>query len=335
MNVSRVVRESLSWNNNVPMVEQSHEESLEGWGVFVRVVDLRSFSAAARSLHMAKASVSRSMARLEERLGVPLLQRTTRSLALTEAGEVLYARARDILEEVREAEEEARELGGSVRGTLRVAAPVSFAAANMAPYVPAFLAAHPKLRIELEVEDRFTDLVAGRFDVALRLANLPDSSLRARRLAPSRRLLAASPAYLSRAGVPKKPADLVQHACITYAHQLAAPMDQWLFRKRGSETFAMRVSGPLTVNNGEVLRGLLLADAGIGLAPLGLIADDLRSGRLVPLLVGQVAMDASVYAVMPQKRSPPAKVRAFVDFLAQAYKPPPWEAGLEHLFSAP
>jgi DNA-binding transcriptional LysR family regulator len=112
-------------------------------------------------------------------------------------------------------------------------------------------------------------------------------------------------------------------------------MDQWLFRKRGSETFAMRVSGPLTVNNGEVLRGLLLADAGIGLAPLGLIADDLRSGRLVPLLVGQVAMDASVYAVMPQKRSPPAKVRAFVDFLAQAYKPPPWEAGLEHLFGAP
>ena len=334
MSLPRVAGEARMWNNIVPMAERSYEESMEGWGVFVRVVELQSFSAAARSLQMAKASVSRTMARLEERLGVPLVQRTTRSLALTEAGEVLFARARLILDDVREAEEEARALGGSVRGTLRVAAPVSFAAAHVAPYLPSFLAAHPSLRIEIEVEDRMTDLVAGRFDVALRLANLPDSALRARRLAPSRRLLAASPEYLERAGTPKKPEDLVQHACITYRHQLGTPMDQWLFRKRGSETFAVRVSGPVTIDNGEVLRGLLLAHGGIGLGPVGLLANDLRSGRLVPVLQGHLAMDASVFAVMSQKRSPPAKVRAFVDFLAHAYKPPPWEAGLEGLLGS-
>jgi DNA-binding transcriptional LysR family regulator len=322
------------WNNIVPMVERSSEDSLEGWAVFVRVVEQRSFSGAARSMHMAKASVSRTMARLEERLGVPLLQRTTRSLALTEAGESLYARARSILDDVRDAEEEARSLGGSVRGTLRVAAPVSFGASAVAPYLPEFLAAHPGLRVELEVEDRFTDIVAGRFDVALRLANLPDSSFRARRLASSRRVLVASPAYLEKRGVPKKPADLAAHDCVVYRHQLGTPMDQWLFRKRGSETYAVRVRGTVTIDNGEVLRGLVVAGGGIGLAPVGIVNAELRAGTLVPLLQGQLAMDASVYAVMPEKRTPPAKVRAFVDFLASAYKPPPWEAGLESVLDA-
>jgi DNA-binding transcriptional LysR family regulator len=317
------------------MVERSAEHSLEGWSVFVRVVELGSFSAAARSLHLAKASVSRSMARLEERLGVPLLQRTTRSLSLTEAGETLYQRARVILDDVRDAEEEARSLGGSVRGTLRVSAPVSFGAACVAPLLPAFLEAHPGLRVELEVDDGFTDIVAGRFDVALRLANLPDSSMRARRLAPSRRILCASPAYLSRAGVPKRPEDLAKHTCIVYRHQLGTPMDQWLFRKRGGETYAVRVGGPITMDNGEVGRALLLAGAGICLTPVGLVADELRAGRLVPVLQGHLAMDASVYALMPHKRSPPAKVRAFVDFLANAYKRVPWEEGLEGIVGAP
>jgi DNA-binding transcriptional LysR family regulator len=317
------------------MVERSSDGSLEGWAIFVRVVELGSFSAAARSMHIAKASVSRSVARLEEHLGVPLLQRTTRSLSLTEAGDALHARARAILEDVRAAEEEARSLGGSVRGTLRISAPVSFGAAYVAPLLPAFLAAHPGLRIELEVDDGFTDIVAGRFDVALRLANLPDSSMRARRLAPSRRILTASPAYLERAGVPKRPEDLARHTCIVYRHQLGTPMDQWLFRKRGGETYAVRVGGPITMDNGEVGRALLLAGAGICLTPVGLVADELRSGKLIPVLQGQLAMDAFVYALMPHKRSPPAKVRAFVEFLANAYRRVPWEEGLDGIVGAP
>ena len=323
------------WNDIVPMVERSSEDSLDGWAVFARVVDAQSFSGAARSLHVAKASVSRAITRLEERLGVPLLQRTTRSLALTEAGEALYARARRVLEEVREAEEEVRSLGGSVRGTLRVAAPVSFGASAVAPYLPEFLEVHPGLRVELEVEDRITDIVAGRFDVALRLANLPDSSFRARRLAASRRVLVASPDYLLKRGTPKRPRDLTAHDCIVYRYQLGAPMDQWLFRKRGSETYAVRVRGSVTIDNGEVLRGLVVAGGGIGLAPVGIVNAELRSGALVLVLPGQLAMDASVYAVMPQKRAPPAKVRAFVDFLAGVYKRPPWEAGLEGILGPP
>jgi DNA-binding transcriptional LysR family regulator len=317
------------------MIERAHDDSLEGWSVFVRVVELGSFSAAARSMTMAKASVSRAVARLEERLGVPLLQRTTRSLSLTEAGDAFYRRARAVLDDVREVEEETRSFGGSVRGTLRVSAPVSFGAAYVAPLLPAFLEAHPGLRVEIEVDDAFKDIVAGRFDVALRIANLPDSSMRARRLAPSRRLLVASPAYLARTGTPRRPGDLTSHACIVYRHQLGTPIDQWLFRKRGGETFAVRVGGPITIDNGEVGRALLLAGAGICLVPAGLVADELRSGRLVPVLPGQLAMDAAVYALMPHKRTPPAKVRAFVDFLAAAYKRVPWEDGLEGVLGAP
>jgi len=301
-------------------------DTLTGLMVLAAVVEARSFSGAARSLGLPKSAVSKQIGKLEASVGARLLQRTTRRVGLTEAGAALHARGTRILAELDGAEADVGALGGTPRGLLRVSAPMSFGQRHIAPHLPEFLAAYPGLAVELELGDRFVDLIAERVDCAVRIANLPDSTFVARRLAPARRVVCAAPTYVARRGAPRSPDDLRHHDCLDYTY-LAAP-GGWPFQ-HGRGTRRVPVHGPLSSNNGEVLRAAALAGAGIALLPTFIVGDDLRAGTLVPLLRGAERWDAAIYAVYPPTRHVAPKLRAFVDFLAaRCGANPPWDAGL-------
>ncbi|MEO8606071.1 MAG: LysR family transcriptional regulator, partial [bacterium] len=298
-------------------------DTLTGLMVLAAVAEARSFSAAARALGVSKSAVSKQIGRLEEAVGARLLQRTTRRVSLTEAGAALQARGTRILAELDGAEADLGALGGAPRGRLRVSAPMSFGQRHIAPRLPEFLAAHAGLSVELELGDRFVDLVAERFDCAVRIADLPDSTLVARRLAPARRVVCAAPDYLARRGTPRTPDELRQHDCLDYSY-LAAP-GGWPFR-RGRAVHRVAVRGPLVSNNGEALRAAAIAGMGIALLPTFIVGDDLRAGALVALLTAHDSWDAAIYAIYPPTRHVPPKLRAFIDFLAALCGPkPPWD----------
>jgi len=293
--------------------------------LFARVVGAGSFSAAARDLGVTRAAVAKQVAHLEDLVGAQLLRRTTRRMGLTEAGELFLEHSTRVESETHAALDAVSSMQGAVRGLLRVACPVSFAVGHLAPLVPEFLSAHPEVRIDLVLADAYADLVAERIDVAVRIGTLADSSLVARRLAPSRVALAASPAYLLRRGAPHTPVDLREHDCLVYT--LTDSPDLWRFA--GGD--AVRVRGPLRANNGEML--LQAARAGVGIArlPTWFLAADVEAGTLVPLL-DDVEQEANgIYAVTPPGvRATPAqaspKTRAFVEFLAARFGPePPWD----------
>lgn len=301
-------------------------DTLTGLLVFAAVAEAHGFSAAARALGLSKSAVSKQVSRLEAAVGARLLQRSTRRLALTEAGAALLARGRNVLAELEAAEADLGQLAGAPRGRLRVSAPMSFAQRHLAPALPEWLAAHPGLELELDLTDRAVDLIGEGFDCAVRIGRLADSSLVARRLAPARRVACAAPAYLARHGAPRSPAALRGHACLDYTY-LAEP-GGWPFTV-ARRTRRVAVHGPLRSNNGEVLRDAALAGLGIVLLPTFLVGDDLRAGRLRPLLIEYECWDAGVYAVYPPTRQMPPKLRAFVDFLAARCGPqPPWDAAL-------
>lgn len=284
---------------------------------FVQAVEARSFSAAALRLGVAKSIVSRRIQALETRVGTRLLHRSTRQLSLTEPGEAFLARARSILADVQSAEDEARSLHGGLRGRLRIAAPLSFGLKVVSPVVAAFLREHPQIAVELDLDDRWVDLVREGVDVAVRIGKLPDSSLVARTLAPCRQVVCASPDYLARHGTPRAPADLADgHACLVYANR--PPAEQWRFLV-GRRWVSVPVRGaPLAVNNGDALVDAALAGVGLVVLPAFFVDDALADGRLVQVLERYRLDDPAIHAVWPSGRAPSAKVRAFVTALRAA-----------------
>jgi DNA-binding transcriptional LysR family regulator len=299
---------------------------LDDLALFARVVEAGSFSGAARDLGLSKSAVSKRLARLEERLGVRLLHRTTRRLSLSEAGRTLYDHARQAVAAAQAGEEAVARLQERPRGVLTVNAPVSFGSLHLAPVISRFLNRYPEVSVDMTVDDRVLDLVESGFDVAVRIAELPESSLIARRLAPARHVVCAAPAYLERFGEPRDPADLAHHNCLTYAYSRQGP--EWPFDGPGGPE-TVRVGGNLQVNHGDGLRAAAVAGLGVALLPTFIVGDDLRAGRLQPLLPAYRTRELSIYAVYPERRHLPAKVRAFVDFLVETFAGQPyWDRGL-------
>ncbi len=292
--------------------------------VFAQVVDSRSFSAAAARLGLSKSAVSKQIAKLEDRLGARLLNRTTRTLSPTDAGQDFYERCIRVAREVEEAERAITHLSAEPRGLLRLNAPASFGREYLAPLVPEMLARWPELRIEALFEDRFVDVVAEGFDLVIRITRLQDSSLVARRLASCRRVVCAAPAYLERRGVPRVPADLLQHDCILYSY--ATDQNEWEFVGPDGRLETVRVDGRLRANNAEVTLAALLAGAGLALSPDFIVGPALADGRLIPLLTEYENPFGAIYAVWPHNRNLAAKVRAVVDFLVERFAAEPiWE----------
>jgi DNA-binding transcriptional LysR family regulator len=287
--------------------------------VFVAVVEAGSFVGAADAEHLSKAAVSRIVSELEQRLGVRLLHRTTRRLSLTEEGEVFFARCKDLLAGVEEAEAEISERSGQAVGVLKVSAPFSYGVLRLAPLWGDFLAAHPQIQLEVTLSDRFVDLVDEGFDVAIRIARLASSSLVSRRLSSTRMVLCASPRYLKKHGKPRQPADLAGHTVLAYS--LLAAGDTWEFEGPAGPV-SVKVQPRMRSNSGDVCRAVAVAHQGIVLQPLFLVGDDLQAGRLVEVMPEYKSAELGVYAVYPSRKHLLPKVRLLIDYLAKALERP-------------
>ena len=296
-------------------------DKLQAMQLFVRVVDSGSYTAAADQMEISRALASKLVQSLEEQLGVRLLHRTTRKLSLTEAGERYYQRVSEILGSLIEAEALALELQADPRGRLRVSAPMSFAIHHLGSAVAEFQQRHPRIELELNLNDRQVDLVDEGFDMAVRIARLADSSLVARRIAPCRLLLLASPAYLERVGAPQHPQDLARLNYLSYT--LAARRDEIVLVNDG-ERHTVDLSGSLRVNNGDVIASAAAAGLGMCLSPSFLVWERVQRGELVPVLPDWQVPDIGVYAVFPAGRTLPAKTRSFIDFLVDRFGPEPY-----------
>lgn len=294
----------------------------EAWAVFAKVAETGSFARAASDLGTSKATVSKAVSRLEARIGARLFNRTSRRLALTEAGRAAKLSAARILAEGEAAEAEATESAAAPRGRVRLSAPMSFGVAHVAPRLPEFLAAHPEVSVDLHLSDAVVDLVGEGFDLGLRIADLPDSSLRARRLCPIRRSVVAAPAYLDRHGRPEHPGDLARHACLGYAY-LPKP-DRWRFQGPDGAEAAVSVAGPLQANNADALAPALRAGLGLAVQPDFLIWDDLQAGRLERVLTGWSLGEIALHLVTPPGEPRPARTTALAGFLARVLGNAPW-----------
>lgn len=292
--------------------------------VFARVVATSSMSAAARDMGLSPAVISKRIRRLEERLGVRLLQRTTRQIALTDVGEGYYERALAILASVDEAEAYASGRANSVQGVLKVSAPTSFGRLHVAPHLTPFLEANPGLTVHLDLSDTFVDIVGEGFDLAIRIADLGDSSLVARRLAPIHRVLCATPEYLATHGEPQTIHELSRHRLLA-----ALSQDPWRLEGPG-EPVTLRTQGPLRTNSNEVVREAVLSSLGIALRSTWDVGPELREGKLKVLLPEWHASSrVGIHAVYPTRRFLAQKVRIFIDYLAGIYGPTPyWDRGL-------
>ncbi|AKQ54330.1 LysR family transcriptional regulator [Bordetella hinzii] len=279
---------------------------------FARVVELGSFAAAADRAGIARSVVTRQIAFLEEKYGVRLLNRSTRKLSLTDAGRAFYERVRPLLNELAELDLALQAQGSQPTGRLRIAAPVSFGTLHLGPAIADYLQTYPQVIIDLDLNDRVVDLVEDGYDVAVRIGPLTDSSLVARPLAPQALHVCASPAYLARHGTPAHPEDLRQHRCLHYSY--ASGGTDWAFEKDGQTTL-VRVNPAMRANNGDVLRTAALAGHGIIQQPEFLVGEDLRAGRLVPVLPEYARPPITMMAVYPHRRLLSPKVRSFVEHL--------------------
>lgn len=294
-------------------------------GLFLRVLDLGSISAAARSLDLSVAVASQRLQRLERDLGVRLLHRTTRRLHATPEGAVLAEQGRALVDDLEALSTSLRQAGTGVSGTLRITTSSSFGRLYVSPLLPEFLRQHPGLTMSVNLTDDVLDLVSAGFDLAIRIGALDDSTLVARRLANNRRLLCASPDYLRERGIPQTPQDLARHDCLVLVGSLGR-QDLWRLGDGKGGEMAVRVRGRIEANTGELLSDAALAGFGIALHSTWHVCADLRAGRLVQVLADYPVADTGIYAVMPQRRLVPPRVRAFVDFLAERFGDnPPWE----------
>jgi DNA-binding transcriptional LysR family regulator len=290
---------------------------LEAWAIFAKLAETGSFAATAAELGISAPTVSKALARLEARFGERLIHRTSRRFALTETGRALAARAAQMLAEAEAMEAEAQATAATPRGRIRLAAPMSFGLRHVAPALPHFLAAYPDVAIDLHLDDRMVDLVASGTDVALRIADLPDSSLLARRLCPVRRRVVATPGYLASHGTPQRPGDLKHHACLGYSH--LAGGETWRFANAAGAEEAVTVSGRLNANNADALCAALEAGAGLALQPDFIAWEALRAGRLVEVLADWATPPLALHLVTPGGGPRPSRTRVLMDFLAARF----------------
>jgi DNA-binding transcriptional LysR family regulator len=294
--------------------------------IFVAVVDAGSFSAAAGRLELSRGAISKAVSRLEDRLGARLLHRTTRSLSLTEAGQTLYASAKQGLQAIERAQREIGLLQSAPRGALRLSAPLYFGVHHLAPVIAEYLLQHPDTRVDAQFDDRFVDLVDEGFDLAVRIGALDDSSLVSRKLAPSRLVVCAAPEYWRRHGEPTHPAQLAQHDCFVYTN-LDAP-HTWRFVDPAGGEIAVPVHGRLSFNNTELARHAAIRGLGVIQVPTFYISEQLRTGQLRAVLPHYPATaEIAIHAVYPARQHLPAKVRAFIDLMAERFggDQPYWE----------
>jgi len=299
-------------------------DRLRAFEVFTTVVGQGSFTHAADKLETSPANVTRYVNQLEESLGARLLNRTSRRLSLTETGKTLYDKALSILEDVAEAEAIASSAALQPRGRLRVNAPLSFGILHLAPLWPRFMTRYPDIELDISLVDRVVDLVEEGYDLAVRISRGGSPALVSRKLATARHLICASPEYVARHGAPESPEDLNRHACIAYTYSDSA--DEWRLLDDAGKLRTVAVPNIMQTNNGDTARAAALAGLGIIRQPTFLIGEDLRQGRLVPLLTGYRMSEIDVLAVYPSRRHLSAKVRVMVDFLVEAFRGTPlWD----------
>jgi DNA-binding transcriptional LysR family regulator len=289
----------------------------EGLAIFAKVVELRSFAAASAELTLSKATVSKAVSRLEERLGARLFNRTSRRLALTDAGQKLSERAARLLADGEAAENEALAQSATPRGLVRLAVPMTFGVKEVAPILPKFLEAYPEVSIDLHLSDATVDLIGEGFDAGLRIARLPDSSLIARRLCAMPRYTVAAPSYLKRHGRPTHPMHLAQHKCFGYAY--LSTQGIWHYTNSAGEQASVRPAGQLRANNGEAVMPALLAGLGIADLPDFIVGDAVASGEVEVILKGWKQSEGAVHLVMPPGGPRPARVEALADFLTRHF----------------
>jgi DNA-binding transcriptional LysR family regulator len=286
----------------------------EALAIFAKVVELRSFAAAATELALSKATVSKAVGRLEERLGARLFNRTSRRLALTDAGRTLAVRAAQLLADGEAVENEALAQSAAPRGLVRLAVPMTFGIKVLAPLLPDFLTQYPDVAVDMHLSDAMVDLIGEGFDIGVRIASLPDSSLVARRLCAMPRHTVAAPSYLERYGRPTHPMHLAQHRCFAYAY-LSTP-NVWHFTNAAGEEATVRPSGQLRVNNGEAVLPALIAGLGIADLPDFIVGDAIAAGQVEVILKDWKQTEGAVHLVMPPGGPRPARVEALIEFLA-------------------
>ena len=301
---------------------------LEAWAIFAKVAETGSFARAAAEFSLSQATVSKAVSRLEARMKTTLLHRTSRRLSLTENGRAVLERARRILEEGQAAEAEVAEQSTSLRGVVRLSAPMSFGIARLAPVLPGFLQTHPDVELDVQFNDQQVDLVNDRFDLALRIANLEDSSLLARQLCRVKILLVGSPAYFERHGRPRHPSDLARHKALQYSY--ARRGTHWRFKHPRHGEFTQSMAVQMQANNAEALTPALLAGLGVALQPAFLVWQELQTGVLEAVMEDWQAEPIALHILTPPGRNRPARVQALIDHLAESFASEPW-AGVAEL----
>jgi DNA-binding transcriptional LysR family regulator len=299
-------------------------DTLTRMRAFIDVVEAEGFSAAARKIGRSKALLSKYVRELEDELGALLLNRTTRQFSLTEAGHTYYKRATEIVREIDNLADAVRESSGDVRGRIKLSAPRTFADAPIGRSLIDFALAHPDIVLEIDLDDRFVDLVEEGFDLAIRITRLESSSLIARRLAPFSVRLCASPELIEKYGEPRHPRDLADKPCIIDTN--GRWLSNWPFIGDDSELTSVSVSGPIEVNSPMAARAAAVAGLGFAILPGFIAAADIEQGKLIPVLNDRMPTGGGIFAVYPHRRYLPAKVRVFVDFLVQWFKQSPCPA---------
>jgi DNA-binding transcriptional LysR family regulator len=287
---------------------------MEAMAIFAKVVEIRGITAAAADLGLTAPTISKALSRLEKRLGARLFNRTSRRLVLTDAGRDLADRAARLLADAEAAESAMVAQSASPRGTVRLAAPMSFGVREVAPILPDFLAQYPDVSVDLHLSDALVDVIGDGFDLALRIGELPDSSLLARRLAPVPGMIVAAPAYLDRRGRPAHPGELAHHDCFGYAY--LRTRDAWHFSNATGDKVSVRPTGRLRVNNGDALLPAVMAGLGIAALPAFLVRDAVDDGRLEQILPDWRGSRSSLYLVTPPAGPRPVRVQVLADFLA-------------------
>lgn len=289
---------------------------LEDMQVFVRVVDAGGIGLAAEQMGIAKSAVSRRLSELENRLGVTLITRTTRSSKLTEAGENYYARSQQLINDIDELNNLTSDPDCSLNGTLRLSVPLSFGLLHLTSAIEQFIKDHPELNLDINFSDRETDLIEGGFDLAFRIGDLQDSSLKARKISPIKLIVCASPGYLEKYGTPKHPEDLKNHKLLKYA---LYNNNHWKLLDKNGQSYSVPLHSAITANNGDFLNAMAISGHGIIIQPTFISWEAIAQKQLVPILSDYTPPKINAYAVYPQTRFPSRKVRLFIDFLSERF----------------